>query len=266
MKTADANSRHRAHLAEALRCAPSCQTDPQLATSSRYRPPLPLNRREVTGPGLLSTHRSTSIQRRSLQCMNLHVPKTSAKGGTPSGSPESCSSETRVSHFSRAYWTLKQYTHLCTRRSAWRHRTIMNSFLLELDDVWISPAFDALTCPLTGRLVTCRMGDVCLSRRKNAGEHTVVPLHASIQEHLAGALGYVNLAPMHCRHKIANAETYEVSNGATKQFMRRSRTSRMPGLLKNVHRVDNSCLERKTSCVASTGQPSVEQRVLSVHL
>src|SRR5204863_1638583 len=50
-----------------------------------------------------------------------------------------------------------------------------------------------------------------LSRRKNGGRHTVVPLHASIQEHCR-TLGFDNLAPI-IWHKIANA-VHEVENGA----------------------------------------------------
>ncbi|MGH9520377.1 MAG: DNA-methyltransferase, partial [Terriglobales bacterium] len=61
-----------------------------------------------------------------------------------------------------------------------------------------------------GRLI-CVVGDVCLSRRKNGGRHTVVPLHASIQEHCR-AIGFDNLAPI-IWHKIANA-AYEVENGS----------------------------------------------------
>ena len=57
-----------------------------------------------------------------------------------------------------------------------------------------------------GRLV-CVVGDVCLSRRKNNGRHTVVPLHASIQEHCR-RMGFDNLSPI-IWHKIANA-VYEV--------------------------------------------------------
>jgi len=52
-------------------------------------------------------------------------------------------------------------------------------FLTELDKVW-GHCFRALVPG--GRLI-CGVGDVCLSRRKNNGRHTVVPLHASIQEH-----------------------------------------------------------------------------------
>lgn len=60
-----------------------------------------------------------------------------------------------------------------------------------------------------GRLV-CVVGDVCLSRRKNNGRHTVVPLHSSIQERCR-KLGFDNLAPI-IWHKIANA-AYEVEGG-----------------------------------------------------
>jgi modification methylase len=56
------------------------------------------------------------------------------------------------------------------------------------------------------------VGDVCLSRRKNDGRHTVVPLHASIQEHCR-ALGFDNLSPI-IWHKIANAN-HEVENGSS---------------------------------------------------
>jgi DNA modification methylase len=61
-----------------------------------------------------------------------------------------------------------------------------------------------------GRLI-CVVGDVCLSRRKNAGEHVVVPLHASIQEHCR-RMGFSNLAPI-IWHKIANAAFEASGNG-----------------------------------------------------
>ena len=64
-------------------------------------------------------------------------------------------------------------------------------FLVELDRVW-QHCYDAL---VPGGRVVCVVGDVCLSRRKNAGRHTVVPLHASIQEHCR-RIGYDNLAPI----------------------------------------------------------------------
>ncbi len=82
-----------------------------------------------------------------------------------------------------------------------------DSFLLELDRVW-SHCFRALVPG--GRLI-CVVGDVCLSRRKNKGRHTVVPLHASIQERCR-ALGYDNLAPI-IWYKIANATLEASGNG-----------------------------------------------------
>ena len=99
------------------------------------------------------------------------------------------------------YWTLKEYN-----RSAGQMGFIEDyaAFLVQLDRVW-AHCYRALVPG--GRLV-CVVGDVCLSRRKNAGEHTVVPLHASIQEHCR-ALGYSNLAPI-IWYKIANA-VYEAS-------------------------------------------------------
>ena len=65
------------------------------------------------------------------------------------------------------------------------------AFLQDLDRVW-KQCFDTLV--QGGRLI-CVVGDICLSRRKNAGRHVVVPLHAAVQEHCR-ALGYDNLAPI----------------------------------------------------------------------
>lgn len=103
------------------------------------------------------------------------------------------------------YWTLKEY-----RDSAGQmgHIGDYDEFLRELDKVW-KHCFRALVPG--GRLI-CVIGDVCLSRRKNNGRHTVVPLHASIQERCR-ALGFDNLAPI-IWHKIANA-VYEVENGSS---------------------------------------------------
>jgi DNA modification methylase len=83
-----------------------------------------------------------------------------------------------------------------------------DEFLAELDKVW-AHCFRALVPG--GRLI-CVVGDVCLSRKKNNGRHTVVPLHASIQEHCR-KLGFDNLAPI-IWHKISNA-AYEVENGSS---------------------------------------------------
>jgi DNA modification methylase len=82
-----------------------------------------------------------------------------------------------------------------------------NEFLDSLDAVW-RVLFDALVPG--GRLV-CVVGDVCLSRRKNNGEHTCVPLHSSIQERCR-RIGFSNLAPI-IWHKIANA-SYEVEGNS----------------------------------------------------
>lgn len=102
------------------------------------------------------------------------------------------------------YWTLKEYR---DSEGQMGHIEEYEEFLVELDKVW-QHCFRALVPG--GRLV-CVVGDVCLSRRKNNGRHTVVPLHASIQEHCR-TLGFDNLAPI-IWHKISNA-AYEVENGS----------------------------------------------------
>jgi DNA modification methylase len=99
------------------------------------------------------------------------------------------------------YWTLKAYREHSGQMG---HIADYERFLTELDYVW-SACFEALVPG--GRLI-CVVGDVCLSRRKNAGEHLVVPLHASIQEHCR-KIGFNNLAPI-IWSKIANA-VYEAS-------------------------------------------------------
>src|SRR5579871_978425 len=103
------------------------------------------------------------------------------------------------------YWTLKQYRNSDGQLG---HFADYEGFLAELDKIW-RKCFDALVPG--GRLI-CVVGDVCLSRRKNNGRHTVVPLHASIQEHCR-QLGFDNLAPI-IWHKISNA-VYEVENGGS---------------------------------------------------
>lgn len=103
------------------------------------------------------------------------------------------------------YWTLKEYRDSDAQLG---HIENYDRFLEQLDKVW-EHCFRALVAG--GRLI-CVVGDVCLSRRENAGRHTVVPLHASIQEHCR-TLGFDNLAPI-IWHKISNA-AYEVENGAS---------------------------------------------------
>jgi len=101
------------------------------------------------------------------------------------------------------YWTLKEYRHSPAQLG---HIENYDEFLHELDKVW-KHCFEALVPG--GRLI-CVVGDVCLSRRENGGRHTVVPLHASIQDHCR-KFGFDNLAPI-IWHKISNA-AYEVEGG-----------------------------------------------------
>jgi DNA modification methylase len=102
------------------------------------------------------------------------------------------------------YWSLKKYRH---HEQQLGDLEDYETFLAELDKVW-RHCYRVLVPG--GRLV-CVVGDVCLSRRKNNGRHTVVPLHASIQEHCR-AIGYDNLAPI-IWHKIANAVYEATGNG-----------------------------------------------------
>ena len=101
------------------------------------------------------------------------------------------------------YWTLKEY-----RRAEGQLGWIADydEFLDQLDAVW-RVCYNALVPG--GRLI-CVVGDVCLSRRRNSGRHTVVPLHAAIQERCR-ALGFDNLAPI-IWYKIANV-VHEVARG-----------------------------------------------------
>lgn len=99
------------------------------------------------------------------------------------------------------YWTLKRYE---DSQAQMGHIANYDEFLRELQRVW-QKCFESLVPG--GRLV-CVVGDVCLSRRQNEGRHTVVPLHAAIQEQCR-KIGFDNLAPI-IWHKISNA-VYEVS-------------------------------------------------------
>ncbi|MCX7426962.1 MAG: site-specific DNA-methyltransferase [Planctomycetia bacterium] len=103
------------------------------------------------------------------------------------------------------YWTLKEYRDTVGQLG---HVADYETFLSELDRVW-RRCYDVLVPG--GRLI-CVVGDVCLARRKNGGRHTVVPLHASIQERCR-EIGFDNLAPI-IWHKIANA-VYEVAGGTS---------------------------------------------------
>ncbi len=143
------------------------------------------------------------------------------------------------------YWTLKEY-----RKSEGQLGFVADyeEFLAELDRVW-QACFRALVPG--GRLI-CVVGDVCLSRRKNQGRHTVVPLHASIQEHCR-KLGFDNLAPI-IWHKIANA-VYEVENGSS--FL--DKPYEPNAVIKND--IEFILMQRKPG---GYRQPSLATRVLSV--
>jgi modification methylase len=101
------------------------------------------------------------------------------------------------------YWTLKRYNEHAEQLG---HVVDYDEFNVALAEVWKN-CYRALVPG--GRLII-NVGDVCLSRRKNNGRHTVVPLHATIQEHCK-AIGFDNLATI-IWHKIANAN-YEVAGG-----------------------------------------------------
>jgi DNA modification methylase len=144
------------------------------------------------------------------------------------------------------YWTLKEYREHADQMG---YIEDYEQFLSELDRVWRT-CHHALVPG--GRLV-CVVGDVCLSRRKNKGEHTVVPLHASIQEHCRN-IGFSNLAPI-IWHKIANA-VYEASgNGGG--FL--GKPYEPNSVIKND--IEFILMERKPGGYRS---PSVATRVLSV--
>ncbi len=144
------------------------------------------------------------------------------------------------------YWTLKEYKRTDGQLG---HVTDYETFLKELDTVWRG-CYDALVPG--GRLI-CVVGDVCLSRRKNAGVHSVIPLHASIQEHCR-AIGYTNLAPI-IWHKIANAVYEAAGNGGG--FL--GKPYEPNAVIKND--IEFILMERKPGGYRS---PSLPTRVLSV--
>jgi len=144
------------------------------------------------------------------------------------------------------YWTLKEYN-----RSPGQLGFVADyeQFLVELDKVW-KRCFDALVPG--GRLI-CVVGDVCLSRRKNGGRHTVVPLHSSIQEHCR-AMGFDNLSPI-IWHKIANA-TLEVE-GSGGSFM--GKPYEPNGVIKND--IEFLLMQRKPGGYRT---PNLTTKILSV--
>ena len=143
------------------------------------------------------------------------------------------------------YWTLKEYPEVYGQMGRIGNYEL---FLAELEKVW-DICFKALVPG--GRLV-CVVGDVCLSRRKNAGRHTVVPLHAAIQESCR-KIGFDNLAPI-IWNKIANA-TYEVGYGGG--FL--GKPYEPNAIIKND--IEFILMERKPS---GYRKPSVATRIMSV--
>jgi DNA modification methylase len=144
------------------------------------------------------------------------------------------------------YWTLKEYN---KTEGQLGYVTDYEAFLGELDKVW-RRCFEVLVPG--GRLI-CVVGDVCLSRRQNKGRHTVVPLHASIQEHCR-AIGFDNLAPI-IWHKIANAQLEAEGNGAP--FM--GKPYEPNGVIKND--IEFILMQRKPG---GYRQPDLATRILSL--
>ncbi len=144
------------------------------------------------------------------------------------------------------YWTLKDYRE---NPGQLGHVADYDEFLQDLDKVW-QRCYRALVPG--GRLV-CVVGDVCLSRRKNNGRHTVVPLHASIQEHCR-QLGFDNLAPI-IWHKISNAVYEATGNGGA--FL--GKPYEPNAVIKND--IEFILMQRKPGGYRS---PSVATRILSV--
>lgn len=144
------------------------------------------------------------------------------------------------------YWTLKEYR---DGEGQLGHVADYEEFLAELDKVW-RRCYRAL---VPGGRIICVVGDVCLSRRKNDGRHTVVPLHASIQERCR-KIGFDNLAPI-IWHKIANA-VYEVS-GSGSSFL--GKPYEPNAVVKND--LEYILMQRKPGGYRS---PSIAARVLSV--
>ncbi len=144
------------------------------------------------------------------------------------------------------YWTLKKYREYEGQLADIED---FERFLQELDQVW-EHAYRILVSG--GRLI-CVVGDICLSRRKNNGRHTVVPLHASIQEHCR-KLGYDNLAPI-IWHKISNAKLEASGNGA--RFL--GKPYEPNAVIKND--IEFILMQRKPG---GYRKPSVPSRILSI--
>lgn len=144
------------------------------------------------------------------------------------------------------YWNLKKYRNSESQLGHWED---YEDFLKQLDQVW-KRCYRAL---VPGGRMVCVVGDVCLSRKKNNGRHTVVPLHASIQEHCR-LLGFDNLSPI-IWHKIANA-VYE-AEGSGGGFM--GKPYEPNAVIKND--IEFILMERKPGGYRS---PTLTERILSI--
>lgn len=143
------------------------------------------------------------------------------------------------------YWTLKRYNE---RDGQLGHWSDYETFLDQLDVVW-SEVYRMLVPG--GRLI-CVVGDVCLSRRRNGGRHTVVPLHASIEERCR-QIGYDGLAPV-IWHKISNA-VHEVERASV--FM--GKPYEPNSVIKND--IEFILMQRKPGGYRT---PTIEMRLLSL--
>lgn len=144
------------------------------------------------------------------------------------------------------YWNLKKYRN---HQGQLGEIEDFEIFLKELDQVW-KHCYRVLVSG--GRLV-CVVGDVCLSRRKNKGRHTVIPLHSSIQEHCR-QIGYDNLSPI-IWYKISNAVLEASGNGA--RFL--GKPYEPNAVIKND--IEFILMQRKPG---GYRKPSVASRILSI--
>jgi len=144
------------------------------------------------------------------------------------------------------YWTLKDYN---VGEGQMGYIDDYDTFLNELDKVWAA----CLRALVPGGRLVCVVGDVCLSRRENKGEHLVMPLHASIQERCR-RLGFNNLTPI-IWHKIANAAYEATGNGGG--FL--GKPYEPNSVIKND--IEFILMERKPGGYRS---PSLATRILSV--
>lgn len=144
------------------------------------------------------------------------------------------------------YWNLKRYNEHDDQLG---HENDYDRFIEGLDEIWRN-CYRALVPG--GRLVI-NVGDVCLSRKKNNGRHTVVPLHATIQEHCK-QIGFDNLSPI-IWHKISNAN-YE-AGGATGGFL--GKPYEPNAVIKND--IEFVLMQRKPGGYRS---PTAKERLLSI--